>query len=86
MENNYISQYLGKIYEISKTASPEEILPMVQELEELLKKKIESDKTWSDPNRLQPFGTPEPETKPKDYNPEDLQPFGTPEEPKGFGM
>ena len=59
MENNYITEYLGKIYELSKTASPEETLLMMKNLEEIIKKRIEADKNMSDPNRLQEFGTPE---------------------------
>ena len=85
MENNYISEYLGKIHELSKSASPEELLPMIQNLEEIIKKRIEADKNISDPNRLQEFGTPEPVKEVS--SPVNLEPFGTPEEPsnKGFG-
>lgn len=84
MENNYISEYLGKIHELSKTASPEELLPMIQSLEEIIKKKIEVDKNISDPNRLQDFGTPEP-TK-EVSSPTNLEPFGTPEGPSNKGL
>lgn len=82
---NYITETIAKIQEISKTASPEELLPLVQNLEEIIKKKIEVDKNMSDPNRLQDFGTPEP-TK-EVSSPTNLEPFGTPEGPsnKGFG-
>ena len=85
MENSYITETISKIQEISKTASPEELLPLVQNLEEIIKKKIEVDKNMSDPNRFQDFGTPEPA---KEFSgPTNLEPFGTPEGPsnKGFG-
>lgn len=59
MKNNYITEYLGKIYELSKTASPGETLLMIKNLEEIIKKRIEADKNMSDPNRLQEFGTSE---------------------------
>jgi hypothetical protein len=85
MENNYITETIAKIYEISKTASPEELLPLVQNLEEIIKKKIEVDKNISDPNRLQEFGTPEPETVPRVTPESELKPFGTPDEQKSIG-
>lgn len=82
---NYITETIAKIQEISKTASPEELLPLVQNLEEIIKKKIEVDKNISDPNRLQGFGTQE--TVKEVSTPTNLEQFGTPEESnnKGFG-
>ena len=81
---NYITETIAKIQEISKTASPEELLPLVQNLEEIIKKKIEADKAMSDPNRLQEFGTPEPVKEVS--SPTNLEPFGTPEEPSNKNL
>ena len=81
---NYITETIAKIQEISKTASPEELLPLVQNLEEIIKKKIEVDKAMSDSNRLQEFGTPEPVKEAS--SPTNLEPFGTPEEPSNKNL
>ena len=91
--NNYVTQRLERIYNLSKQGHQgPELLAVLDDVREYLQKKIELDKWRNDPNRAkdtfsayyeeQP--TSKEETKPVEFEP--LQEFGTPEDnSKGFG-
>ena len=59
-EKNYISEQVRKLYEfVQEGHTGPEIIPLLCNIEYLVEKKSQLDKTIDDPNRLQPFGTPE---------------------------
>lgn len=68
----------------ANAASEEDILIFIKEQAEFLKKRKEMFERQKDPDFLKPFGSEEPVSKPKEFEP--LQDFGTPEDnSKGFG-
>lgn len=68
----------------ANAASEEDILIFIKEQAEFLKKRKEMFDRQKDPDFWKPFGSEEPVSKPKEFEP--LQEFGTPEDnSKGFG-
>ena len=93
MDNNIESfnKYVAKEFAmmarkmLDNPMSEDEILGFLNEQIEFVNKRKAMLAKQNDPDFWKPFGSEEPVSKPKEFEP--LQDFGTPEEsPKGFGM
>lgn len=84
---NYIAEQIEKLNNVAREgASPEDLLPIIDNIREIIAKNIEMKKKENDPSRLQPFGTPETQVIPSVTPSQELEPFGTPEGPSSNGI